>query len=272
MSSGLLKIKDSVVHTDAQNDTAAENYPLAIGLCLTGCKAFLENTNVTGTHSGVQFGDGSTEGEELYVNGGILKSYSHGGIYATGGSKVCVRDAVLRCGDYDGIFDYTSDEVFESGYLVKPYANLYVAGEGTTVYLDGCALDSNESRWGFVAKNGTNIVINISNSTVVEGTEKIRLDDASFRTNVGIGTNLTSDSFFTPTRVNFTDELYRKLHKDEVCNGADYNAYITFLNYKKENTNSYILTSSTEGSTKKFKITIDDDGVLTATEIIESGA
>jgi hypothetical protein len=36
--------------------------------------------------------------------------------------------------------------------------------------------------------------------------------------------------------------------------------------------NEFILISSTEGSTKKFKITIDDDGVLTATEIIESEA
>jgi hypothetical protein len=31
-----------------------------------------------------------------------------------------------------------------------------------------------------------------------------------------------------------------------------------------------ILNSSTAGSTKQFKITIDDDGVLTATEIIKS--
>lgn len=30
------------------------------------------------------------------------------------------------------------------------------------------------------------------------------------------------------------------------------------------------LISSTEGSTKKFKITIDDDGILTATEIVEN--
>lgn len=228
MTSGLLKIKDSVVHTDAQNDTAAENCPLAIGLWLTGCKAFLENTNVTGTHSGVQFGDGSTEGEELYVNGGILKAYAHGGIYAVRGSKVCVRDAVLRCGDYDGIFDYTSDEVFESGYLVKPFSNLYVAGDGTTVYLDGCSLDSDESRWGFVAKNGTNIVINISNSTVVEGTEKIRLDDASFRANVGVGTNLTFDSFIIPSLVTFTGKVYRKIHEEELCNGNDYNALAEF--------------------------------------------
>ena len=33
-----------------------------------------------------------------------------------------------------------------------------------------------------------------------------------------------------------------------------------------------ILTSSTSGSAKQFKITIDDEGVLTATEIVESKA
>ena len=32
---------------------------------------------------------------------------------------------------------------------------------------------------------------------------------------------------------------------------------------------NFILNSSTEGSTKKFKITVDDAGVLTATEVVE---
>ena len=143
MSSGLLKIKDSKVHTDAQNDTAStENLPLAIGVWLTAANAFIENTDITGTHSGIQSGSSTSNvGGEVYINGGILKAYNHGGLYAAGG-KVYIRDAILRCGDYDGIFDYTSDEVFESGYLVKPFANLYVAGDGTTVYLDGCSLDS----------------------------------------------------------------------------------------------------------------------------------
>lgn len=34
--------------------------------------------------------------------------------------------------------------------------------------------------------------------------------------------------------------------------------------------NEFILNSSTEGSAKKFKLTIDDDGILAATEIVES--
>ena len=33
-------------------------------------------------------------------------------------------------------------------------------------------------------------------------------------------------------------------------------------------TEEIILTSSTAGSTKKFKITVDDSGTLTATEIV----
>ena len=36
--------------------------------------------------------------------------------------------------------------------------------------------------------------------------------------------------------------------------------------------NEFILNSSTEGSAKKFKITVDDNGKLTATEIVESEA
>lgn len=238
----VLKIKDSIIHTDAQNDSAEGTTPYAIGILLYGnVKGFLENTNVTGTHSGIQCGDKNYEGEELYVKGGILKSFAHGGIYAVGGIKVCVRDAILRGGAYDGIFDYTSDEVFESNYLNKPFSNLYVGGDNTTAYLDGCSLDSNESRWGFVIKNGANSVVNISNSTVVEGTEKIRLDNDTFKANVGIGTNLTPDSFFAPHLVTFTDEIYRVIHEDEVCNGNDYDALIKLNTYS---TSKYYATLS----------------------------
>lgn len=39
-----------------------------------------------------------------------------------------------------------------------------------------------------------------------------------------------------------------------------------------EAVDAWTISSSTEGSTKKFKLTIDDSGVLTATEIVESEA
>lgn len=272
----VLKIKDSIIHTDAQNDSAEGTTPYAIGILLYGnVKGFLENTNVTGTHSGIQCGDKNYEGEELYVKGGILKSFAHGGIYAVGGSKVCVRDAILRCGAYDGIFDYTSDKVFESNYLNKPFSNLYVSGDNTTVYLDGCSLDSNDSRWCFVIKNGANSVVNISNSTVVEGTEKIRLDNDTFRANVGIGTNLTPDSFFTPHLVTFTEEIYRVIHEDEVCNGNDYDAliklnaystskYYATLSQAIEDINNDTAVNALAGKAgAKVEVFTTEDGILT---------
>ena len=39
---------------------------------------------------------------------------------------------------------------------------------------------------------------------------------------------------------------------------------------KYADTAEYIIPSSTAGSTKKFKITVDDNGTLTATEVTET--
>ena len=39
-------------------------------------------------------------------------------------------------------------------------------------------------------------------------------------------------------------------------------------NYMANGDKAIILTSSTAGSTKKFRITVDDSGALTATEIV----
>lgn len=56
--------------------------------------------------------------------------------------------------------------------------------------------------------------------------------------------------------------LDEKFVPDTIARLADLNAPKTEL----------ILTSSTSGSSKQFKITIDDEGVITATEIVESEA
>lgn len=47
------------------------------------------------------------------------------------------------------------------------------------------------------------------------------------------------------------------------------NAYMQKEEYMQIEHSYIILKSSTEDSTKKFKVTVDDDGVLTATEIAE---
>ena len=38
---------------------------------------------------------------------------------------------------------------------------------------------------------------------------------------------------------------------------------------KYADTGKYIIPSSTEGSTKKFKITVNDSGTISATEVIQ---
>jgi hypothetical protein len=262
---GVARIKDSIIHADASGCHVSETY--SIGIINNGC-VFLENVEVFGTHSGIDNGVGG----KLYANGGTYVGYCHGGFYFAQGidGEAYINDATIKCGNYTGVHDY-------SGKTDEIYGCFYVGGgteenhSNNTVYLDNCTIGE-----GFVlrgASNEQNNTVNISNSTILndERYRLIRIDNETHKVNIGVGTNIATSMIDNPQWAEFTSQLYRKLHKDKVCNGADYNAYITFLNYKKENTNSYILTSSTEGSTKKFKITIDDDGVLTATEIIESG-
>lgn len=74
----------------------------------------------------------------------------------------------------------------------------------------------------------------------------------------GIGTYVQSLSYGNVT-YHTLDEAFIP---DTIARTADLAAPKTEL----------ILTSSTEGSTKQFKLTIDDEGVLTATEIVESEA
>ena len=49
---------------------------------------------------------------------------------------------------------------------------------------------------------------------------------------------------------------------------ATLNGYVGSMIDKYADTAEYIVPSSTQGSTKKFKITVDDSGTLTATEVV----
>jgi hypothetical protein len=267
--SGVFKIKDCKIHTDAPGNNAAHTRSIGIKNYAT---LFLENTDVFGTYVGVMNSVSGQRIGNLYISGGTLTGHGYGGIFAEQGETgtIFAKDCIVRCDNYEGAFDYISEDRYTS-YLSKPYANFYTQEAGTSIYFDGCTIDNNTSSFGFKIK-GANNTVYLSNSTISGGLGKISIDEETGKVYAGFNTNASSDMFSDASKLILTNELYRKLHKDEVCNGADYNAYITFLNYKNENANSYILTSSTEGSTKKFKITIDDDGVLTATEIIESGA
>jgi hypothetical protein len=50
---------------------------------------------------------------------------------------------------------------------------------------------------------------------------------------------------------------------------SDNNFIIKTTDLLPKEVSSIILCSSTPGSTKKFKLTIDDDGIITTTEVIE---
>ena len=65
------------------------------------------------------------------------------------------------------------------------------------------------------------------------------------------------------TEQTLTDEELAQVHKNLAT--EEYILNLTTV----DGFNAIVLKSSTEGSTKKFKITVDDNGTLTATEIIE---
>ena len=71
-------------------------------------------------------------------------------------------------------------------------------------------------------------------------------------------------NYVTDTDLNESlEDYYNKLETDTLISDALANITIP------EEYDEIILKSSTEGSSKKFKLTIDDDGILTAEEVIE---
>lgn len=74
-------------------------------------------------------------------------------------------------------------------------------------------------------------------------------------------------NYVTDTDLNESlEDYYNKLETDTLINDAIANITIPESGIPTEY-DGVILKSSTEGSNKRFKITIDDDGVLSATEI-----
>ena len=195
------------------------NHALAV---LSQGETHLTNCVCVGTHSAAM----TTEGT-LYINGGEFTGFCHGGVYvSTSECDVFINDAIVRCGNYEGEFDY-------SGKTAEIYGSMYIGGSANsnniTAYLDGCTIEHNGEHP--IVMRGTdgeqNNTINISNSNVGGGT--IRIDNDTLKLNVGIGTNITTDMIDNPARAEFTGELYRRNHEDKVLNGKDYEALLGYL-------------------------------------------
>lgn len=219
------RISNSKIVADARGDDADE--PCGVGI-KNAHVLFLKDTVCFGTHSGVQAGPGA----KTYISGGVFTGHSHGGAYFSHGTdgEAFVKDAILRCGNYEGIFA----EAFSEGNTTDnlALAGFYVGGgvgEGNnnvTVYLDGCTIGI-PGKTAFVIRGSSgeqNNTVNISNSTIVDGALPIRVDNATHKLNVGIGGNITADKIDNPQWAEFTGELYRRLHGEEVVNGNDYAA------------------------------------------------
>ena len=225
------KVSSSKIVADAIGNDKDE--PNGIGIANNGVELFLKDTNCFGTHSGV----GNELGGKLYVSGGTFTGHSHGGFYFVHGTtgKAFVKDAVIRCGNYEGIFT----EEFADGNTIDniPLAGFYVASpgnagsNGSTVDLDGCTVGIPGCP-GFVLRGTSgekNCTVNISNSTIVDGCTPIRVDNETHKLNVGIGCNITADKIGSPSRAEFTGKLYRKLHGRETMSGNDFNALAAYM-------------------------------------------
>ena len=219
----VLTVRDSKILADAQGVNATTG-SLAIA-CLNLGTAYFENVEANGTHSGIQ------NNGKIYVSGGKYTGYCHGGFYFAHGvdGVAYINDAAIRCGNYEGVFDYSE----MSGYQ---YGALYIGGgtdelsSNLSAHLDGCTFDPAESHVSIVLRgtNGEqNNTLNISNSTIGGG--NIRIDNDTLILNVGVGTDITTDSIDNPSYAEFTDELYRQNHSNKVCNGKDYTALKQFI-------------------------------------------
>lgn len=188
----------------------------------------LIDTDVTGIHSGCQ------NGAHLYVQGGTFTGWTHGGFYfapgdwpGTEGGETgagylnYVNDAFIRCG-------YSGRHVESLKASAAPFGACAYIGSGSeiTVFMDNCMIggtvavdfDLEEYRSAceaagqdapqivphaiaFLRALGeTNNTLYISNSDVLDGSGKFRIDNASdgsdlgHRLYVGLGTNITEDT------------------------------------------------------------------------------
>lgn len=279
-------VKDSILYGDAPFDDAET--PCSDGLRNYGV-AFLENTNVTGTINGVTQSALNSENAvptELYVKGGIFKGYSHGGFYFAHGSTgiAYINDATTMCGGYDGEFvdHYLNGENniphSPSGQKTDPLGAMYIGGGSEinnfniTVYMDNCTFG--DLGYPIVLRGSSeekNNTLNMSNCKFLNSTTnndkyRIRIDNNTHTLNVGIGNDLSEvelNQDSVPSRLIHTDQLYRKLYKDNECQGKDYEALYQYYSDKSE----IVLKSSSEGSVKKFRVTVDDAGTLSVVEI-----
>ena len=220
---------ESTIFADAP-DNSVDSNGYAIGI-QNDAILYATNTNVSGTHSGL-----STTGS-AYISGGVYDSCSHGGMYIlnNGEGETFVKDATIRCGDYTGVHDST---LFSNTKLAALYFG--DSGEnsnGEIAYFDGCTIEAVGANHVVALRDshGEDInVFNISNSTISEGTNYIRMDGPTIKLNIGVGTNITTNRLGSTSNYEYTNELYRKFGNDTDILGKDFNSIFEACATKNE--------------------------------------
>ena len=249
-----LNIADSVVIGDAPGDNADEEHSYGI---YNGGYANIKNCEVFGTLAGI------SNHNVLYVSGGTLTGYSHGGIYVAHGENgaLYARDCLIRCGHYVGIHtDLFDESVPRTESTTDPYGSMYVGGGSgdnssdiKTAYFDGCTFGDEEERYKYespIVMRGTSGEVNNSiqlSNCQVKNNGVIRVDDASVSVYSGVGnttrTQVLKDGvyvwevvdgvvltreedrdFAVSDCLHETNELYRKIAPMDSANDADFDA------------------------------------------------
>lgn len=228
VGTSVVHIANSTIFTDARGAHVEQSQSIGIH---TAGTLFCKDTDATGTHSGIS----NSTGGKLYVSGGALKGFSHGGMYLSHGADgiAYIRDADIRCGGYEGQFT----EEYATVNLNHELASLYLggaSGSNTVAYLDGCTInEANLGEHGFVLRStdgegGHRLYISNSNLTGYA-----RVDSDSSKLYVGMGTNITEAmvvDFYQAQqshRAEFNNELYRRHEGSEELNGKDFAALLT---------------------------------------------
>lgn len=239
-------IKNSAIIADAPGSDALDE--CSIGINIVGVTedypatcCYVENTNIYGTHSGIQ-----NKGN-LYVRGGILSGWSHGGLYTIHGpdEQVFLKDVQLWGGYYDGQFDISlleaggrgSNCYFGYGWYISATSN---RGPGGDSYLDGCVFSGGAFCLRDVESGqaSTNRLF-ISNSKMAESaTFRVRGAEGAIPAELSIGTgcNFTASQKTSEGPYGIVEEtnaLYRKHYPSETLTAEDYCVLVDFMNSRE---------------------------------------
>lgn len=225
---------DSYIFADARSGHV-NDINIAIGINNTGVLTCID-TNVVGPHSAIQ------SSGDIYINGGTLSGFSHGGVYLVHGAEnqAYINNAILKFGVYEGIFEDFSADAYASFYIGQSELD----SPGISVYMDSCTIEGQGTapygeafvvRPGAVGTTNTLYISNTVNNAVIfrpirlNGYEGENYGERA-KMKIGMGCNFTTADATNPQCAEETGKLYRRMKEDMPMDGRDFNALAEYLN------------------------------------------